>query len=104
MNPSSGFCAFAIHRHTRYIAILKSDHVQKIKDTDEYTLTPIQPDNRSVLPGVTPEFINKKQVKENKRPEGWIAEDLLNWWHWLKIKKAELLTQLFSFLIRTDLN
>jgi len=62
----AGSSRFTIKSHVAYINIFKGDHVKKIKNPDQHTLTPVQPDNRSVLARIIFKFINKKKIQQDK--------------------------------------
>ncbi len=70
---------FTVKSHITYIHILKCDHVKEIKDTDQHTLTPVQPDDRSVLAGIIIKFINEKKIQYNERPHSRVTNYLLEW-------------------------
>ena len=77
-------CAFCggwltVNGHITHIHILKCDHVKEIKNTDQYTLTPIQPDDRSVLARIILKFINKKNIQHDERPHSRVTKYLLEW-------------------------
>ena len=74
--------------HVTYIHILKCDHVKEIKNADQHTLTPVQPDDRSVLAGIIIKFINEKKIQQDKRPHCWVTNYLLEWGHEDENKKG----------------